>query len=113
MRCYKSAVVWLYPKDVSDSKCLSERINWIISRIPHRILKIIFVQGSMNSYQCWKVTLERPHFLKVQSGKITVWSANVCKRGDGIRKTGSSWSKLKKSMKTHKSTQFDVDPNPL
>ena len=27
------------------SKCLSERINWIISRIPHRISKIIFVQG--------------------------------------------------------------------
>jgi hypothetical protein len=26
--------------------CLSERIDWIISRIPHRISKIIFVYGS-------------------------------------------------------------------
>jgi hypothetical protein len=30
----------------ASSKCLSERINWIISRIPHRISKIIFVYGS-------------------------------------------------------------------
>ena len=29
----------------------------------------------MNFYQCWKAKLERPHFLKVQSGKITVWYA--------------------------------------
>ena len=28
------------------SMCLSERINWIISRIPHRISKILFVYGS-------------------------------------------------------------------
>ena len=30
----------------ASSKCLSERINWIISRIPHRISKILFVYGS-------------------------------------------------------------------
>ena len=30
----------------APSKCLSERINWIISTIPHRISKIIFVYGS-------------------------------------------------------------------
>ena len=30
----------------APSKCLSERINWIISTIPHRISKIIFVHGS-------------------------------------------------------------------
>jgi hypothetical protein len=30
----------------APSKCLSERINWIISRIPHRISKILFVYGS-------------------------------------------------------------------
>ena len=27
------------------SMCLSDRINWIISRIPHRISKILFVYG--------------------------------------------------------------------
>ena len=26
----------------------------------------------MNFYQCWKAKLERPHFFKIQSGKITV-----------------------------------------
>ena len=51
------------------SMCLSERINWIISRIPNRISKIIFVQGSYESLG----RLERPHFFNVQSGKITVW----------------------------------------
>ena len=30
----------------APSKCLSERINWIISTIPHRISKILFVYGS-------------------------------------------------------------------
>ena len=56
------------------SKCLSERINWIISTIPHRISKILFVYGSCEflAMQCWKAKLERPHFFKVRSGKITV-----------------------------------------
>jgi hypothetical protein len=30
----------------APSKCLSESINWIISTIPHRITKIIFVYDS-------------------------------------------------------------------
>ena len=30
----------------APSKCLSERINWIISTIPHRISKILFFYGS-------------------------------------------------------------------
>jgi len=30
----------------APSKCLSERMNWIISTIPHRISKILFVYGS-------------------------------------------------------------------
>jgi hypothetical protein len=30
----------------APSKCLSERINWIISTIPHKISKILFVYGS-------------------------------------------------------------------
>ena len=63
------------------SKCLSERINWIISTIPHQISKIIFVYGSMNFQQCWKAKSERPHFFKVQSGKITVWSDQQLRDG--------------------------------
>ena len=31
---------------------------------------------SMNFKQCWKAKLERPHFFKVQSGKITVFPQN-------------------------------------
>ena len=34
---------------LAPSKCLSERINWIISRIPRWISKNIFVQGSYES----------------------------------------------------------------
>ena len=30
----------------APSKCLFERINWIISRIPHRISKILFALGA-------------------------------------------------------------------
>ena len=41
----------------APSKCLSERINWIISTIPHRISKILFVYGSYE-------------FLAVVEGKI-------------------------------------------
>jgi hypothetical protein len=41
----------------APSKCLSERINWIISTIPHRISKILFVYGSYE-------------FLAMQEGKI-------------------------------------------
>ena len=51
-------VIW--PKKFlcpAPSKCLSERINWIISRIPHRISKIIFVYGSYE-------------FLAILEGKI-------------------------------------------
>ena len=40
------------------------------SRIPHRISKIIFAMGAD---EFLAMELERPHFLKVQSGKITVW----------------------------------------
>ena len=31
----------------------------------------------MNFYQCWKAKLEKPHFFKVQSGKITVCYTNI------------------------------------
>ena len=61
----------------APSKCLSERINWIISTNPHRISKILV---PMNFQQCWKSKLERPHFIKVQSGKITVCAQSKCAR---------------------------------
>ena len=65
----------------APSKCLSERINWIISTIPHRISKILFVYGSYEflAMQWWKAKLERPHFFKVQSGKITVCPSSSVK----------------------------------
>ena len=43
----------------APSKCLSERINWIIWRIPHRISKILFVYSSYE-------------FLAMLEGKIRV-----------------------------------------
>ena len=76
----------------APSKCLSERINWIISTIPYRISKILFV------YQCWKTKLERPHFIKVQSGKITVcsgiplqWSAPCTMEFFSLCKSFNQW----------------------
>ena len=43
------------------------------SRIPHRISKIIFALGADEFLAILEGKLERPHFFKVQSGKITVW----------------------------------------
>ena len=43
---------------------------------PSQELKKYFWFGcllSINPYKVWNAKLERPHFLKVQSGKITVW----------------------------------------
>ena len=48
-------------------------INWIISRIPRGISKIIFVQGSMNPEQSWMAKLDRALFSMIQYCKITVW----------------------------------------
>ena len=56
----------------APSKCLSERIIWIISRIPRWISKIILSRVPMNPKQCWKAKLERAYSFRVQSGKITV-----------------------------------------
>ena len=70
---YESAIVWVYPICPVLSKCLSERINWIISRIPHRISKIIFVYGSYEFLSMLEGKIrETPFFFKVQSGKMTV-----------------------------------------
>ena len=42
------------------------------SRIPRWISKILFALGSYEFLAILEGKLERPHFLKVQSGKITV-----------------------------------------
>ena len=58
----------------APSKCLSERINWIISTIPDMISKILFVNGSYEFLAMLEGNIrEAPFFFKVQSGKITVW----------------------------------------
>jgi hypothetical protein len=57
------------------SKYESERINWIISRIPDRILKILFVYGSFEFLAMLEGKIGKAPCFKVQSGKITVWHA--------------------------------------
>ena len=54
------------------SKCLSERINWIISTIPHRISKILFVYCSYELLAMLEGKIREAPFFKVQSCKITV-----------------------------------------
>ena len=54
------------------SKCLSERINWIISTISHRISKILFVYSSYEFLAMLEGKIREAPFFKVQSGKITV-----------------------------------------
>ena len=57
----------------APSKCLSERINWVISTIPHRISKIIFVYGSYEFLAMLEEgKIKEAPFVKVQSDKITV-----------------------------------------
>ena len=56
----------------APSKCLSERINWIISGIPHRISKILFVYGSYEFLAMLEDKIRETPFFKVQYGKIIV-----------------------------------------
>jgi hypothetical protein len=56
----------------APSKCLSERINWIISTIPHRISKIIFVYGSFEF-----LAMLEGKIREAQPGKITVWPTHL------------------------------------
>ena len=51
-----------------------ERINWIISTIPHRISKILFVYGSYEFLAMLEGKIREAPFFKVQSGRITVWN---------------------------------------
>ena len=56
----------------APSKCLSERINKIISIIPHRISKILFALGADELLAMLEGKIRVTPFFKVQSGKITV-----------------------------------------
>ena len=58
---------------LAPSKCLSERMNRIISKIPHRISKILFVYGYYEFLAMREGKVREAPFFKVQSGKITVW----------------------------------------
>ena len=55
----------------APSKCFSERINWIISRIPRRILKNMFVQGSYESLAMLEGKIK-----KVSSIQGLIWYDN-------------------------------------
>ena len=59
---------------MSPSKCLSDRMNWIISRIPQMISKILFVYGSYEFLAMLKGKIREAPIFKVQFGKITVCS---------------------------------------
>ena len=61
----------------APSKCLSERINWIISIIPHRIAKILFVLGFYEFLAMLEGKRRMTPFFKVQFSKITVWLSMV------------------------------------
>ena len=52
-------------------------VDWIISRIPHRISKILFVYGSYEFLAMLEGKIREAPFFKVQSGKITVWPAQA------------------------------------
>jgi hypothetical protein len=60
----------------APSKCLSERINWIISRISCWISKILFVYGSYESLAMLEGKTRKSFFFY---GKITVWWPNFNK----------------------------------
>jgi hypothetical protein len=61
----------------APSKCLSKRINGIISTIPHRISKILFVYGSYEFLAMLEGKFRETPFFKVQSGKITVCMESI------------------------------------
>ena len=56
----------------APSKCLSERINWIISTIPHRISKNLFVYGSYEFLAMLEGKIREGPFSMFHYCKITV-----------------------------------------
>ena len=74
----------------AQSKWLSERINWIISTIPHRITKFLFVYGST---MCWhkdiakfqillKIILNQP--LGIQYGRTVANLHFLCSFNENL-----------------------------
>ena len=59
---------------------LFERINWIISKIIHRISKILFVYGSYEFLAMLEGKIREAPFLKVHSGKLAVWQEIVLEK---------------------------------
>ena len=59
---------------LAPSKCLPERINWII---PHEISKILFVWGSYETQEMLECKIRASSSFRVQSGKITVWAVSL------------------------------------
>ena len=61
---------WQFFRQGRDGRALLVWLSWI----PHRISKFLFGLGADQflAMQCWKEKLERPHFFKVQSGRISV-----------------------------------------
>ena len=59
---------WQFYRQGRDGRAL---LVWP-SRIPRWISKILFALGFYEFLAMLEAKLERPHFLKVQSGKITV-----------------------------------------
>ena len=56
----------------APSKCLSERINWIISTIPNRNSKILFVYGAYEFLTMLEGKTGEGPFFNVRSDRITV-----------------------------------------
>ena len=66
------------------------RINWIISRIPRWILKILFVLGFYEALAKPNGKIGECPFFKVQSGKLIVWLYSYSLE----QEEGLFWSKL-------------------
>ena len=75
LKCHSLTLSKKVLGSVCPSKFLSERINWIIWRIPHSILKILFVNGSYEVLAMLKGEVREAPFFKGQSCKVTVWCA--------------------------------------
>ena len=79
LRCYESAIVWSYPKMYQALSSSVHVLIWedkldYLKNPPKDFKNSFCLWFCMNFQQRWKAKLERPHFINVQSGKITVWT---------------------------------------
>ena len=88
----------------APSKCLSQRISWIISRIPHRISKILFALGADEFLAMLEGKVREAPFFKVQSGKITVCAISAQTSQEGIKCT-----KAKEQLRSYFPNMYTVD----